>query len=311
MAGGRRTGWIWIAATIPLVGLVVVARDAQPEKQAVADSVNSPSPSRETHGMIAVPGGSFLMGTPRPSPADQRPVHRVKIAKFLCDATHVTNRQFAQFVAETNYRTTSEARGWSLMFDHDRGEWHQAEGVFWRCPTGVGSSLVGKDDYPVVHVSWYDAVEFATWAKKRLPTEAEYEYAARGGLHDQPFVWGSELTPGNLLQANYWQGKFPFNNLLQDGYFEVAPSRKFAANPFGLYEMAGNVASWCADWYSPEAYAESLGGKETGPREGNERVLRGGSWASIAEPGAGLHVGDRDHAPPEETSSRIGFRCVK
>jgi sulfatase modifying factor 1 len=265
----------------------------------------------EVDGMVRLAGGEFLMGTPRPSPDDQRPVHRVELAPFWIDATHVTNDQFAEFVADTGHRTTAEERGWSLTFNRDAGSWDETPGVNWQHPTGKDSSLAGKENYPVVHVSWFDAVAYAAWAKKRLPTEAEYEFAARGGLNDAPYTWGRELTPGNQLSANYWQGKFPLINLQQDGYLEVSPTRKFPANRYGLYDMAGNVCSWCSDWYAADAYGLHLKANPVGPDSGSERVLRGGSWHSTAEKGAGLHVGDRDHAQPDETSSRIGFRCAR
>jgi formylglycine-generating enzyme required for sulfatase activity len=269
------------------------------------------SQQSERDGMVRLAGGEFLMGTPRPSPDNQRPVHHVLLAPFRIDITHVTNGAFREFIDATNYRTTAEERGWSLMFDHTQGNWQKTQGVNWRHPTGPDSSLAGKENYPVVHVSWHDAVAYAKWAGKRLPTEAEYEFAARGGLSDAPFAWGRELVINRQLQANYWQGKFPLTNLLQDGYFEVAPTKSFPANPYGLYDMAGNVACWCLDWYADDAYGRSVAKNSRGPDTGTERVLRGGSWASTEEPGAGLRVGDRDHAPPDETSSRIGFRCAQ
>jgi formylglycine-generating enzyme required for sulfatase activity len=265
----------------------------------------------ERDGMVRLAGGEFLMGSPRPSPNDQRPVHQVHLAPFWIDATHVTNLAFREFIDATNYRTTAEERGWSLLFDHKQGNWQKIEGVNWRHPTGPDSSIAGKENYPVVHVSWHDAVTYAKWAHKRLPTEAEYEFASRGGLSDSTFPWGRELVPQRKLQANYWQGKFPLANLEQDGYFEVAPTKNFAPNPYGLYDMAGNVASWCFDWYASDAYGRNVAKSPTGPDTGTERVLRGGSWASTSEVGAGLHVGDREHAPPEETSTRIGFRCAR
>jgi sulfatase modifying factor 1 len=269
------------------------------------------SQSREVDGMIRLAGGEFLMGTPRPSPDDQRPVHRVELAPFWIDATHVTNDQFAEFVADTSYRTTAEERGWSLTFNREAGSWDQTPGASWQHPADKESSLAGKENYPVVHVSWFDAVAYAAWAKKRLPTEAEYEFAARGGLSDAPYAWGRELTPGNQLSANYWQGKFPLINLQQDGYLEVSPTKKFPSNRYGLYDMTGNVCAWCGDWYASDAYGRHLKANPVGPDSGSERVLRGGSWHSTAEKGAGLHVGDRDHAKPDETSSQIGFRCVR
>jgi sulfatase modifying factor 1 len=293
MAGCRFKLFAW--AVLITVSVVRVA-NAEPQK---------------IDGMIRLDGGEFLMGTPRPSPDDQRPVHWVKVSPFWIDATHVTNDQFAEFVADTSYRTTAEVRGWSLTFNREEGSWDETPGVNWQHPTGKESSLAGKENYPVVHVSWHDAVTYAAWAKKRLPTEAEYEFAARGGLSDAPYAWGRELKPGNQLSANYWQGKFPLINLQQDGYLEVSPTKKFPANRYGLYDMAGNVCTWCGDWYAADAYGRHLKANPVGPDSGSERVLRGGSWHSTAEKGAGLHAGDRDHAKPDETSSRIGFRCIR
>lgn len=311
MAGGLIKTAVLVAIPVALTWVAVEVRQSQPPDTATPRAVVVPAALPEQDGMIRVPGGEFLMGSPRPSPADQRPVHRVRVAPFWIDATPVTNVQFREFITETDYHTTAEQRGWSLVFNHEHGNWQQATGVNWRHPTRPDSSLAGKDNYPVVHVSWHDAVAYASWAGKRLPTEAEYEFAARGGLSDAQFPWGRELTSHRQLLANYWQGKFPLHNLEQDGYFEVAPTKAFPANPYGLYDMAGNVASWCLDWYAADAYGRQAAAHPQGPADGSERVLRGGSWASTAEPGAGLHVGDRDHAPPDETSSRIGLRCVR
>lgn len=310
MAGSRHK-WIWGLAALVPVGVAYGLRHSQETEVATAATVSRTATPTQADGMVRLAGGTFLMGTPRPSPDDQRPVHRMVLAPFWIDATHVTNREFAEFAAETNYRTTAEERGWSLLFNRESGTWQETAGICWRHPTGPESSLAGRDGYPVVHVSWYDAVAYATWANKRLPTEAEYEFAARGGLSDAQFPWGREFSPDHQLQANYWQGKFPLTNLEQDGYFAVAPTKVFPANPYGLYDMAGNVASWCGDWYAADAYGQSVVGKTTGPETGTERVLRGGSWAATDEKGAGLHVGDRDHAPPEETSDCVGFRCAR
>lgn len=310
MAGGRRK-LIWGLVAVVPVALAYALRDSRKIEVATAATVTKTASQPPADGMIPLRGGTFLMGTPRPSPDDQRPVHRVVLNPFWLDATHVTNREFAAFVADTDHRTTAEERGGSLLFDRKQGNWQQVAGVCWRHPTGADSSLAGKDDYPVVHVSWYDAVAYATWANKRLPSEAEYEFAAQGGLSDAQFSWGRKLSPGHELQANYWQGKFPLTNLEQDGYFAVAPTKAFPANPYGLCDMAGNVACWCGDWYAADVYGQSVVGKTTGPAHGTERVLRGGSWASTDEKGSGLHVGDRDHAPPEETSDCVGFRCAR
>ena len=311
MAGSQRKQVVWLVLAIVPLGIVYGLRGStEPKSVSAANVVQKPSLSQSA-GMIRLPGGEFLMGTPRPSPDNQRPVHRVVLAPFWMNATHVTNEQFAEFVAESSYRTSAEERGWSLVFNRETGAWDETPGVCWQHPTGAESSLAGKENYPVVHVSWFDAVAYANWARKRLPTEAEHEFAARGGLSDAAFAWGRELNPDRQMRANYWQGKHPLTNLAQDGFLEVSPTKAFPANPYGFFDIAGNVASWCSDWYAADAYGKSIASKAAGPTTGTERVLRGGSWHSTAEKGAGLHVGDRDSAPPEVTSSRIGFRCVR
>ncbi|TWU30136.1 formylglycine-generating enzyme family protein [Bythopirellula polymerisocia] len=303
---------LWLlAALLPLpLAYTFHTVEREPTSRSNAAAKNGVRKQSES-GMALLPEGVFLMGSPRPGPADQRPVHRVGLKSFRLDITLVTNREFENFIDETGYLTTAEKRGWSLLFDRKSGRWDEAAGVCWRHPTGANSSLVGKDDYPVVHVSWFDAMAYATWAGKRLSSEAEYEYAARGGLSDAPFPWGRELTPENQMQANYWQGKFPLTNLGQDGFLGVAPVKSFPANRFGLFDIAGNVACWCADWYGADSYGSGGARSGSGPDTGTERVLRGGSWISQSEKGGGLQVSDRDHAPPTATNDYVGFRCAR
>ena len=302
---GKQLLWLF-ALGLPLAWMVRAPQN-EPPALPVPAALDLP----RAEGMTRLAGGEYLRGSPRPGPDDQRPVHRVRLPAFWCDETSVTNRQFAAFVEATSYQTTAEEQGWSLLFDRTAGKWEQAAGVSWRNPTGANSSLVGKDDYPVVHVSWSDAVAYATWAGKRLPSEAEFEFAARGGLSDAEFPWGRQLTPDHRLRANYWQGKFPFTNLNQDGHWGVAPGRSFPANRFGLFDMAGNVGCWCADWYAADAYGSGLAREGRGPESGTERVIRGGSWVSTSDPGGGMRVADRGHAPPTTTSDTVGFRCVR
>lgn len=309
---GRRLRWTLVAVLGLLPLLVAYQWGRSLAKPALAPPISAETiklPSRAE--MIRLPGGEFLMGTPRPSPEDQRPVHRVVLQPFWLDRKLVTNRQFSRFVVETHYQTIAERHGTSLLFDRTTGAWHEVAGTCWRTPSGENSSLIGKEDYPVVHVSWFDAVAYATWAGKRLPTEAEYEFAARGGLSDASFPWGRTLTPDNQVRANYWQGRYPFTNLIQDGYFETSPTTTFPPNPYGLYDIVGNVACWCADWYAADSYGRTASIDGEGPTAGSERILRGGSWCSNSDPGGGIHVGDRDHADPNETSSCIGFRCAR
>ncbi len=307
----QRKKILWLLAALLPVPIAYTFSSTENAPSARPSAVPEKVSPARTGDMARLRESVFLMGTTRPGPADQRPVHRVKLKSFWLDITHVTNRAFEKFVSETDYVTTAEKTGWSLLFNRQQGSWEEAAGVCWRHPTGANSSLVGKEEYPVVHVSWFDAVAYAAWAGKRLPTESEYELAARGGLSDAAFPWGRELTPDNRLPANYWQGKFPLANLGQDGFLGVAPTKSFPANSYGLFDMAGNVACWCADWYAVDSYGSSRASNGAGPATGTERVVRGGSWLSKSEKGGGLQVGDRDHAPPTTTNDYVGFRCAR
>ncbi len=262
-------------------------------------------------GMVLLAGGHFSMGSPRPSPDDQRPVHRVRIDPFWIDRTPVTNRQFLRFVESTGFVTMAEQRGSALVFDTSIGGWRDMTGAFWQRPEGPESSLVGRDDYPVVQVSWYDAAAYARWAGKQLPTEAQYEFAARGGLSDCPYPWGRQRSSEASPRANYWQGWFPKQDTGRDGYRGRSDVKRFPPNRFALYDMAGNVWCWCADWYGSEYYGSKPVANPTGPTEGRQRVRRGGSWLSAPNYGGGLRVAHRDFAQPSESTNHTGFRCVR
>ncbi len=262
-------------------------------------------------GMVRLPSGSFDMGDPRSSHANAKPLHRVRLQAFWLDVAPVTNRQFQHFVEQTQYETEAERRGSSLVFDRKLGEWHERVGVFWQHPDAPNSSLVGRENHPVVHVSWQDAATYADWAKKRLPTEAEWEYAARGGLSDGQYPWGRQFALGDQPLANGWQGHFPQQDLSQDGFHGTSPVGAFPPNRFGLVDMAGNVWNWCADWYAVDYYGTSLADNPRGPTVGNERVRRGGSWLSATHYGGALRVDYRDHAPPGESTNHTGFRCAR
>jgi sulfatase modifying factor 1 len=274
------------------------------------------------HGMVWVPGGEFTMGTTGDLGwPDEKPAHRVRVDGFWMDETEVTNAQFRAFVEATGYVTTAEKppdveellrqrppgtlpppetpRPGSLVFvptggpvklDDPTQWWKWTEGADWRHPEGPGSSIDGKDDHPVVHVSWDDAVAYARWAGKRLPTEAEWEFAARGGLDGKPYVWRDEPFSPEKPQANIWQGEFPWKNTALDGHERTAPVKSYAANGYGLYDMAGNVWEWCADWYDYRLYQRRAGGgavvNPQGPERSYnparpfmpERVQKGGSF---------------------------------
>jgi sulfatase modifying factor 1 len=258
--------------------------------------------------MVYLAGGTFRMGNDLAAEPDQRPAHEVTVWPFWMDEHEVTNRQFARFVAHTGCVTTAEQRGWSYVFDPARQEWLRCRGADWRHPGGPETSVEGRDDYPVVHVSWYDAQAYARWTGKRLPTEAEWEYAARSGLRDADYPWGREELIDGRYQANYRQhGKAPD----ADGYEGLAPVRSFPASRFGLYDLSGNVWEWCHDWYGRDYYRDSPRDDPSGPAEGEFRVQRGGSWLSPEDFRLGHQVSTRAKRRPEETYQHVGFRCVR
>ncbi len=238
--------------------------------------------------MVWVPGGTFWMGADDPSITDANPVHEVTVAGFWMDRTEVTNRQFAKFVKATAYITVAERKPdpkdfpgappeklvpGSIVFTPPVGRvslddplvwWRYIPGANWRHPEGPSSTIEGKDDHPVVQICWYDAVAYANWAGKRLPTEAEWEYAARGKRSRARYVWGDELRPHGKPQANIWEGHFPDQNSGDDGFLRTAPVGSFPPNSRGLFDMAGNVWEWCADWYRP-AYEMNSHENPNGP----------------------------------------------
>ena len=271
---------------------------------------DEPYPQFRTGRMVHVPGGTFRMGDDFSLHPDERPAHEVVVASFWMDEHEVTNRQFAEFVAQTGYITTAEARGWAFVFDRGAGQWVKRAGADWRHPGGPDTRLIGRDDYPVVQVSWYDAQAYAKWAKKRLPSEAEWEHAARAGLRDAHFPWGSDELVDGKYRANYWQGWFPDEDLAADGFDTLAPVKSFGPNRFGLYDVSGNVWEWCRDWYSEDYYADSLREDPRGPVECEMRVQRGGSWLSAENHCPGYKVTTRSKRPPEVCYQDVGFRCV-
>jgi formylglycine-generating enzyme required for sulfatase activity len=277
--------------------------------------------------MVALEGGAFLMGAGPGEgfPQDgEGPVREVRVSPFAIDATAVSNRRFARFVEATGHVTEAERFGWSFVFwmllpedfPPTRGVvglewWRQVHGADWRRPEGPGSSLAGREDHPVVHVSWADAAAYAAWAGGRLPTEAEWEYAARGGLEGRRYPWGDELEPGGEHRCNIWQGDFPRVNTGADGWVGTAPAGAFAPNGFGLHHMAGNVWEWCADWFSPDFHVGGPREDPTGPPAGAARVQRGGSYLCHASYCNRYRVAARMSQTPDSTSGNVGFRCVR
>ena len=297
-----------------------------------------------------IPGGTFRMGSNQHYP-EEAPVREVAVADFWIDQTTVTNRQFRKFVNETGHVTLAELapeakdypgalpemlKAGSLIFVRPRGpvdlrdysQWWQFKfGANWRRPYGPRSSISGLDDHPAVHIAYRDAEAYATWAGKALPTEAEWEFAARGGLDAAEFAWGSEFTPGNKHQANTWQGEFPRQNLLVDGYERTSPVTAFPANGYGLYDMIGNVWEWTADWYAPRQDAKAQSpccapdhardeGEQTSydPRLPDikipRKVLKGGSHLCAPNYCRRYRPAARHAQPVDSSTSHIGFRCI-
>ncbi len=320
-----------------------------------SDTASIAKGNASTEGMVWIEGNKFSMGAAdQEGRSDEYPQHTVQLKGFWIDATEVTNAQFARFVAATNYVTTAEKKpDWeeikkqvppgtpkpaddmlvaaSLVFVQppaavpldDVSQWWQwKQGADWRHPQGPGSNIEDKDNYPVVQVSWDDAMAYAHWAGKRLPTEAEWEYAARGGKTGQPYPWGAGSIEGPGARANTWQGRFPVTNTNWDGFARTAPVASFDANGFGLFDMAGNVWEWCADWYDPNYYLslkDKVSIDPTGPTASNDphepgvpkRTVRGGSFLCHASYCKGYRVSSRMKSSPDTGLENTGFRCVK
>jgi formylglycine-generating enzyme required for sulfatase activity len=209
---------------------------------------------------------------------DERPAHRVRLSPFYIDPTEVTNAEFGRFVQATGYKTDAEKKGSSWVFRKGRQDWESVDGADWRHPLGPDSTVRDKVNHPVVNVSWNDAAAYAKWAGKRLPTEAEWEYAARGGREGEIYPWGNQLKPNGKAVANFWQGTWPEDNRMEDGYYYTAPVASFQRNGFGLYDIIGNAWEWTADWYADDYYKHSPAKDPKGPKSGEMRVARGGSW---------------------------------
>ncbi|MEG3663255.1 formylglycine-generating enzyme family protein [Celeribacter halophilus] len=273
-----------------------------------------------------IPGGIFNMGTnqPRYSADLDSPARHVRVSPFMLGATQITNEIFAGFVTESSYQTVAEREGWSFvfhMFAPDEGAgfagpvdapwWRAVPGACWRHPEGPESGLASREDHPVLHVSWEDAVAFCDFCGVRLPTEAEWEFAARGGLQNALFPWGDDPHPEGKHMHNIWQGRFPTENTGEDGFVGVASAQSFAPNGYGLYNMTGNVWDWCADWFGalPTATMPPIT-DPTGPSQGPGRVMRGGSHLCHASYCQRYFVHSRTHNTPDSSTGHIGFRVA-
>ncbi len=277
---------------------------------------------------VGVPAGSFQMGDPfgEGYPGDgELHLHEVDLDAFAISPTTVTNERFARFVVDTGYRTTAEVEGSSAVFhtalcpdaaDAVAGRvrsapwWLDVRGADWAHPTGPGSTWQDVPDHPVVHVSWDDAMAFCHWEGSRLPTEAEWEYAARGGLHAKRYPWGDELEPDGTPRLNIFRGRFPVENTATDGYSTTAPVDAFEPNGFGLFNMTGNVWEWCLDWFDPRAYPRSPRRNPAGPPHGSEKVTRGGSYLCHVSYCFRYRVAARSRNTPDSSTGNCGFRTV-
>ncbi len=327
--------------------LLLVLIGARADAGEPTPTVASP-PGATPAGMVRVPGGEFWMGSDEPSMTDARPLHRVHVDGFWMDRTEVTNADFARFVEATRHLTVAERPldpkdfpgvppealvPGSIVFTPPPGDvplqnhlawWSYVPGASWKHPEGPQSDVAKRAQHPVVHVAFEDAAAYCAWAGKRLPTEAEFERAARGGLDRKKYDWGDELRPGGKPQANTWQGRFPAENSAEDGFTGTAPVATYPANPFGLHDLAGNVWEWCSDWYRPDTYAKDAAANEVtlnprGPSDSFDpaepgvpkRVQRGGSYLCSDSYCSRYVPGGRGKGATDSGTTHVGFRCVK
>jgi formylglycine-generating enzyme len=343
-----------VAAPMATNSTTAVNKDFGPT---VANPAVAPVPAPE--GMVWIPGGEFSMGAVDPlgkdanvvgmqATKDSRPIHRVAVKAFWIDKTEVTNREFAEFAQATGYVTVAERVPTAEEFPGAPPEnlvagsvvfvppdhpvplndhflwWSWVTGADWKHPSGPASNLKGRENYPVVHVAYEDAEAFAKWAGKRLPTEAEWEFAARGGLSGALYPWGNEFTPGGHYMANTHQGHFPDHDLHEDSYTGLAPVATYPPNGYGLYDVAGNVWEWTSDWYRPDYYADlvkaaNVADNPKGPDSSDDpgepgvqkRVHRGGSFLCTEQYCSRYMVGTRGKGEPSTGTNHLGFRLVK
>ena len=341
---------LWIGL---LVSISARASDFQPTVEA-----NVKAAGKAPIGMVWIPGGEFSMGAPISSVGtcspgtvmDALPVHRVKVEGFWMDRTEVTNADFSKFVEATGHRTIAEITptreefpdapsealvAGAVVFRPPANEvrtdnhlqwWSYVKDANWHQPEGPGSSIKGRENHPVVHVAWPDAVAYAKWADKRLPTEAEWEFAARGGLSGKTYAWGDEFLPDGKIMANTWQGHFPIKNEATDGFAGTAPVGSFPANGYGLHDVAGNVWEWVADWYRADAYPLMVKATEGNPAVDPKgpssswdptepgtmkRSQRGGSFLCTDQYCTRYMIGTRGKGEINTPTNHTGFRCVK
>ena len=349
-------GWMWRVRNSHqrLVSPAIALTQPSFQPTIVNDAT---APAAIPEGMVWIPGGEFSMGANDPPDMDEvgmkatedaRPIHRVYVDGFLMDKKDVTNAQFAAFIKATNYVTVAERTpraedfpgalpenlvAGSVVFsppdhpvplDNHLQWWSYIPGANWRHPSGPKSDLKGKENYPVVHIAYEDAQAYARWAGKRLPTEAEWEFAARGGKPGEPFVWGEQFCVSGKFMANTHQGTFPVNDTGQDGFIGIAPVAQYPPNNYGLYDMAGNVWQWTSDWYRPDYYAQlvTAGVVARNPKgpdssfdpsepDQPKKVHRGGSFLCTDQYCSRYIVGTRGKGEVDTGTNHLGFRCVK
>ncbi|MBO0600617.1 formylglycine-generating enzyme family protein [Sporosarcina sp. E16_3] len=312
------TGLACCSATRPLL-------KENPKKSHVNTVIKK---ENSTFEMVYLSGGEFRMGTNNTDgfPADgEGPIREVNLQPFYMDKYAVTNAEYLEFVTATNYKTEAEHFGWSFVFYSFLSKqmakdvkqtvagtpwWAVVEGAYWGQPEGADSSIANRLEHPVVHISWNDALAYCKWIGKRLPTEAEWEYAARGGLEQNTFPWGNELTPNGEHQCNIWQGEFPNMNTSEDGYAGTAPVDTYKPNDFGLYNMSGNVWEWCSDWFATSIHNKGGLNNPKGPQFGKSKVMRGGSYLCHKSYCNRYRVAARSSNTADSSTGNIGFRCV-
>jgi formylglycine-generating enzyme len=308
-------------------GCCAPSRGGDPRGDSPAQAATSARPAPiATANFVQLPATTFAMGSPRNEgyAADgEGPVHDVTLAAFAINRYTVTNAEFTEFVDATGFCTESERFEWSFVFagllpddfPPTRGVaaapwWRQVDGADWRHPEGPQSSIEGRENHPVIHVSWNDAVAYCRWSGTRLPTEAEWEFAARGGLEGRRFPWGDELVPGGEHRMNVFQGTFPMTNTDADGFAGTCPVDTYEPNGYGLFNMTGNVWEWCADWFNPRTYTKKPVTDPRGPATGTHRVMRGGSYLCHESYCSRYRVAARSANTPDSAAGNIGFRVV-
>jgi formylglycine-generating enzyme required for sulfatase activity len=340
-----QTRWLWTAVLAAIViGVFGLGfwQSAESTAETDAPRINEAAPPEPApDGMVWVPGGWFWMGDN--GFPDAGPEHLVYVDGFWMDAHEVTNAEFAKFAEATGYKTVAERPPdpaefpgappenlvpGSIVFSPPDGPvpldnhlrwWSYVPGANWKHPEGPDSTIEGRENHPVVHIAWTDAVAYAKWAEKRLPTEAEWEFAARGGLDRQPYCWGGKLKPDSQWQSNIWQGNFPNENTVDDHFRGTAPVQSFRPNAYGLFDMSGNVWEWCSDWYRPDTYLYSADKNPQGPDSSYDpqepglpkRVQRGGSFMCSDLYCKRYVPGARGKGEVSSAAGHIGFRCAK